>query len=65
MLEELFLIYISISLVRISVTAIVEVYSKMPHACQIIMSLKAYIFNIIGTKTMYLYRYILYICLFL
>lgn len=66
MLEELFLIYISISLVRISVTAIVEVYTKMPHACQIIMSLKAYIFNIIGTKT-HIYTDILYIyiCLFL
>lgn len=41
MLKELFLIYISVSLEQISATAILEVYSKMPHACQLIMSLKA------------------------
>jgi len=64
MLQESFLIYINISLVRISATPILEVYSKMSHACQLIMSLKAHIFNIIGTKAcIYAYIYFL-ICFF-
>lgn len=59
-LQKLLLIHINISLVRISTTAILEVYSKMPHTCRLIIPLKAYIFNIIGTKAC-IYTIIFYV----
>lgn len=44
MLQELFLIYINITSVRFRDMDILEVYSKMPLACHLIMSLKTFIF---------------------
>lgn len=46
MLQELFLIYINITSVRFRDTDILEVSSKMPHACHLIVSLKACIFYV-------------------